>query len=46
MYPFPYEQIQYSSSSDEQWKFPLVQELAAAIVAAKHMLGMQSTYRL
>ncbi|KAJ1423696.1 hypothetical protein B484DRAFT_451807 [Ochromonadaceae sp. CCMP2298] len=35
----PVTMIQYSSLSDEQWKFPLVQELTAAIVGAKHMLG-------
>lgn len=32
-------QIQYTTSSDHQWKFPLVQELVRAIIAAKVQLG-------
>jgi len=31
--------IQYTSSSDHQWKFPLVSELSQAIIHAKVFLG-------
>ena len=32
-------QIQYTTSSDHQWKFPLVQELTQSIISAKHLYG-------
>jgi hypothetical protein len=33
------KQIQYSSPSEHQWKFPLVRELSRAIVAAERVFG-------
>lgn len=32
-------QIQYTSPSEHQWKFPLVRELTQAITANKQLLG-------
>lgn len=35
----PLVMVQYTSPSDHQWKFPLVQKLTRGIVAAKEVLG-------
>jgi hypothetical protein len=34
-------QIQYTSDTDAQWKFPLVRELSTAIILAVSELGNQ-----